>query len=366
MIKIFNNKNIIYLVLVPVVVSFLFILSFGFAEAQNRPYTPISPITDLGISAGQNINLSTYLNALYRGGIIIATVLAVIMITIGAIEYMGSESVFTKGEGKKRMTMALLGLILALSSWIVLRTIDEQLIQSDIGDIPSTQSIQSESLSAGSYTFEQLDFYLSGTARQAEGIAGVAGGTLAQNARQAFNSASASDYGRSAGWTQEEIDAFNNANFDSDMAERLAAAAEYSADPNTQLYTCDVSGTNGGRLACAYAVNEMVNLATGSPINNSLATRDLDASLRNSSRFVRVPGGLSAVRPGDVIVSPTRGDVHGHTGIIDRNGNIISNSSNSRSSTPARVEQNYTTESWNDRFGPSGRNLGTNVYRAVQ
>jgi hypothetical protein len=142
-----KNSLIIKTLFTLIFASSLFI-SFSFvADAQNRSYTPISPITDLGINSGQAINLGNYLNALYRGGIIIATVLAVIMITIGAIEYMGSESVFTKGEGKKRITMALLGLILALSSWIILGTIDEQLLQSDISDIPNTPTIQSESLS---------------------------------------------------------------------------------------------------------------------------------------------------------------------------------------------------------------------------
>jgi uncharacterized membrane protein YidH (DUF202 family) len=71
------------------------------------------------IPSGFNIILSK----LFDIGIIVAAVLSVIMLTFGAIQYMGSESVFKKDMGREQMVYALGGLLLALASTLILSTI---------------------------------------------------------------------------------------------------------------------------------------------------------------------------------------------------------------------------------------------------
>ena len=59
----------------------------------------------------------------FKWGIGLTSVLAVVMIVVGGVQYMGSESLFAKDEGKKRIQAAIGGLILALASILILTTI---------------------------------------------------------------------------------------------------------------------------------------------------------------------------------------------------------------------------------------------------
>jgi len=74
-----------------------------------------------------------YLNIIFKILIGIAGVLAVIMIVIGGIGYMLEESVFAKGESKKKIWAAIWGLLLALGAFIILETINPQLIAGQLG-----------------------------------------------------------------------------------------------------------------------------------------------------------------------------------------------------------------------------------------
>ena len=62
----------------------------------------------------------------------IVGVLAVLMIIIGGIEYMSTVSLDEKSGARTRITNALLGLVLALSSYVILFTINPALTEFDI------------------------------------------------------------------------------------------------------------------------------------------------------------------------------------------------------------------------------------------
>ena len=76
---------------------------------RNQPLSTFDPT--------QNSNLGAYLNLMIKIFIGICAVLAVIMIVMGGIEYMTSELISNKEEGKKRITGAIFGLILALGAY---------------------------------------------------------------------------------------------------------------------------------------------------------------------------------------------------------------------------------------------------------
>jgi hypothetical protein len=84
--------------------------------------------------------LSTYLNIFIKILIGIAAVLAVVMIVMGGIQYMTSELVSGKAEGKKRIMDALIGLLLALAAVILLKTINPSLlsVEPNIGEVSLT------------------------------------------------------------------------------------------------------------------------------------------------------------------------------------------------------------------------------------
>jgi len=101
------------------------------------PYKLLAPLPDRGTtifsidtSADQ---LGNYFNLLFRLLIGIAGVLAVIMIVLGGIQYMMEESILAKGEAKKRITSAILGLILALGAYAILFTLNPNLVNLTLG-----------------------------------------------------------------------------------------------------------------------------------------------------------------------------------------------------------------------------------------
>lgn len=72
-------------------------------------------------------NIGTYLNFIFKFGIGLCAALAVIMLIIYGITYMGDESVFGKTEAKKKMFGAIIGLIIAIGGWTLLNTINPDL-----------------------------------------------------------------------------------------------------------------------------------------------------------------------------------------------------------------------------------------------
>jgi len=85
--------------------------------------------------AGENSKLGEYLNIMIRLFIGICAVLAVIMIVVGGIEYMTSELPGNKGHGKETIMNAIFGLLLALGSWLILFTINPDLLRSDLSSL---------------------------------------------------------------------------------------------------------------------------------------------------------------------------------------------------------------------------------------
>lgn len=90
---------------------------------------------------GQANALSIYLNIMIKIAIGVAAVLAVVMIVMGGIQYMTSELISSKEEGRHRITNALIGLLIALGAYLILYTINPNLLKtidvSDTSQLPS-------------------------------------------------------------------------------------------------------------------------------------------------------------------------------------------------------------------------------------
>lgn len=79
------------------------------------------PITKVGSVGGGDFK--SFLEESFKWLVTFCAIAAAIMLTIGGIEYMGSESVFKKQSGKDRIAYAIGGLIIALASVIIMNTI---------------------------------------------------------------------------------------------------------------------------------------------------------------------------------------------------------------------------------------------------
>ncbi len=74
-------------------------------------------------------NMGKYLESIFNLAIGIASVLAVLMIVIGGFKYITVEaSPYSVEEAKNQINGALLGLVLVLAAWLILNTINTNLV----------------------------------------------------------------------------------------------------------------------------------------------------------------------------------------------------------------------------------------------
>ncbi|MGC9602425.1 MAG: pilin [Minisyncoccia bacterium] len=112
----------------------------------NLPYQALEPIP--GLTTNPDLtnpgNLPTIVNAIFTILISVGALLAVLMLTVGGIEYMVSSTIKTKQEGLKRAQAALWGIVLIAASWLILNTINPKLLSFNLN--PCTQDMQQQGL----------------------------------------------------------------------------------------------------------------------------------------------------------------------------------------------------------------------------
>ncbi len=165
-----NTKKILAIGCLLGVVVFFVGASFSYAAlpvtenapTQNPP-TQNPPTTNTnyqlnvpipGLEKGE-ITLPSYIKAIYKFGIGVLAIIAMGMIMIGGYQYMFSagENITKTGDAKDRIKNALIGLFIALTSFLLLNTINPDLLEPapaistegikkiKQGDIPHVQKI---------------------------------------------------------------------------------------------------------------------------------------------------------------------------------------------------------------------------------
>lgn len=104
------------------------------ALAQTR-YTPIVGIPGVD----PNSNFDSYINALYALSISIAALLAVIKIVIAGVKWMMTDVVTSKGDAKKDIQGALIGLLIVLGAVLILTVINPDLTRVNMVLTPISQ-----------------------------------------------------------------------------------------------------------------------------------------------------------------------------------------------------------------------------------
>ena len=140
-----KTKRIISSFIITLVAMFGFLYGVSHVYAacvsSNQNYCLLAPLPGLGNSVDTTKGVGDYLNTIIKVIIGFMAVLAVVMMVVGGIQYMVSNIAGEKASAKSRMTNAIFGLVLALSSYLILNTINPNLVNLKIG-ITST-SIQS-------------------------------------------------------------------------------------------------------------------------------------------------------------------------------------------------------------------------------
>lgn len=127
-------KKILLYISILIVLIGLFSPVVKLSAQTNTGYQLLAPLPkiDKTFNPGDDKALGKYLNIMIGLTIGISAVLAVVMIVIGGMEYMTSELVSSKEEGRKRMTNAVLGLLIALGAYALLFTINPDLLNTNI------------------------------------------------------------------------------------------------------------------------------------------------------------------------------------------------------------------------------------------
>jgi hypothetical protein len=120
------------------VIAVMAINESGFTEvAENnttiaaQAYVPLTDGLPVDITEQANESTGNLLGLFFRWGISIAVILSIIMIMYGGLQYMTTDAYSGKAEGKEKVTGAIIGLILALSSFLILQTINPDIVDFD-------------------------------------------------------------------------------------------------------------------------------------------------------------------------------------------------------------------------------------------
>ena len=91
-----------------------------------EPMVQIPGVTDITAQNGGAV-LSQYVNALYGLAIVIAGMIAVIKLVLAGAKYMMSDSFTSKGAAIEDIKGALLGILIILTAFLILATINPRL-----------------------------------------------------------------------------------------------------------------------------------------------------------------------------------------------------------------------------------------------
>jgi hypothetical protein len=116
--------------ILPISILLLWVTIPAVAFALDINTTSYVPLTDIpGLKDATATNPGGALKTIFNLSIGIGAILAVIMLIFGGFKYMYEESVFGKSDARQKIINAFFGLLLILGSYIILRTINSDLLR---------------------------------------------------------------------------------------------------------------------------------------------------------------------------------------------------------------------------------------------
>ena len=96
-------------------------------------YTVLAPLPGTYVgpcpATGCTTNFETYIPGLINWSMGIAAVMAFVVITMGGIMYMTTDAIYKKEDGRKWIEQAIWGLVLVIGAWVILNTINPQILK---------------------------------------------------------------------------------------------------------------------------------------------------------------------------------------------------------------------------------------------
>ncbi|MFT5359841.1 MAG: hypothetical protein ACI88L_000306 [Candidatus Paceibacteria bacterium] len=265
-------------------------------DSASGEYCLLEPIGIPGNNLSK-VDVSTgfggYLNTIFQIGVAMAGIFGTLMIVIGGFTYMTTDSFSKKNDGKTQITNAVLGVLLALLSWLLLYTINPGLTSFDLGVNTVGTGVED--------TLEPIQ---------------VVNGNYCEAIHQAATNA---------------IGEFQTCNAPNTDGGNLACA--YSVD--TMVEAAIGHDINNDGTIQLNTWNMAAELDTSQDFYRPVAVGNPPISESHSI----VQEIIQKAKPGDILISTTTGNMTGHASVCDTNGcsQIISNSSGA-----AEVQRNFS------------------------
>ena len=106
------------------------------ATAGQLTYTPLEPFSAWDAKAGAYDDFAKYINTIFKLLITLGALFAVVMLVVAGIGYMVSEAAIDIQKAKDRAVAALWGLLLLTGCWLILYTINPNLLKFNL-NIPT-------------------------------------------------------------------------------------------------------------------------------------------------------------------------------------------------------------------------------------
>ncbi|HPN96905.1 MAG TPA: pilin [Candidatus Moranbacteria bacterium] len=114
-------------ILFSLVCCFLFFLSFSYVLAASSKYTPMENIPGFENAGG---DFAVYMTNIYKFGVWAIGIAALLMISVGAFSYLTSAGNNAQmGKAKEIITNAIIGVVMALTAYLLLYTINPDLVK---------------------------------------------------------------------------------------------------------------------------------------------------------------------------------------------------------------------------------------------
>jgi len=117
-------KKIFLKIGILVIIAMIILPVVAVLAADDLSYTVLAPLP--GVE--KTTTLETYIPAIFKLAIGLSAVAAILMIVIGGFQYISSDAIMKKLEGKERIKNAVFGLVLVISAWLILNTINPNLL----------------------------------------------------------------------------------------------------------------------------------------------------------------------------------------------------------------------------------------------
>jgi hypothetical protein len=115
-------------------IIFVCLLNFSPVTVVAQGYELLEPLPYIQTSDGHT-TVQAFIPGAIKLAIALAAALSVIMIMIGGIQYMTTDTLGTKANARQTIQNAIFGFVLTISAWLILFTLNPKLVEIDLSGV---------------------------------------------------------------------------------------------------------------------------------------------------------------------------------------------------------------------------------------